>query len=78
MTPEFGAFTLDLLKQVEAVAVGQIDIEQHEVEQAVFNTPQAFFAGRGGIRLVSFELKELLETFANFGFVVDDEDGAFS
>ena len=78
MTPTSGAFALDLLEQVKAVAVRQIDVEQHEIEEAVLNTLQTFFAGRGGIRLVTLQLQQLLEAFANFALVVNDENGAFS
>ena len=68
MTPSSGAFALDVLEQIQAVAVRQIDIEQHEIEEAVFNTPQPFFAGRGDIRLISLRARSCCETFANFAF----------
>ena len=57
MTPTSGALPLDLLEQVQAVAVGQIDIEQYEIEEDVFKTAQPFFAGRGNIRPVSLQFQ---------------------
>src|ERR1035438_2316562 len=69
---------LDLLQQIKAVTVRQIDVEQHQVEDADFNALQTFVAGRGGVRLIAFEFQKLLEAFAYFCFVVNDEDRAFS
>ena len=63
-------------QQVNAVAVGQGQVEQHQIEGPFSDTRQAFLTGGCGIDLVAFHLEQRLQRLANLRFVVDDQDRA--
>ena len=61
------------LQNLDAVALGQGEIEQHQVEGLLGDARQAFLAVVGGLDRVAFELQQSLQRLANRGFVVDDQ-----
>ena len=70
----FGVHGADLVEGFEAVAVGQPDVEQHDVVDGVAREDEGFGGGAGGGDGVAFFAEDLFERVANLGFVVDDED----
>ena len=67
----------NFLEQIESVAVGQAHVEEQEVEGMLFELGKSGFAGFSAGDAVPFAFKEQLEPFANFRFVVDNQNGAF-
>ncbi len=66
----------DFRQHLEAVAVRQAHVEQHQIERMLF---ELLKAGRAGFRerdVEAFRGEQRFEAFADFGFVVYDEDGA--
>ena len=73
MTGSLGVALADLAQNLDAVAVGQSEIEQHQVEGMLGHSRQPFAAVVGGLDLVAFKLQQSLQRFADGGFVVDDQ-----
>ncbi len=67
----------DFAQQVEAVAVGQADVQQQEIEGLFVEQRQARFAGLRARRGVAFRIEQEFQALADFEFVVDDQDQAF-
>src|SRR5438552_19209686 len=66
----------NFLEHVQAVAVGQADVQQQKVEGMLFELGEPGFRGFGAGYAVAFAFQQNLQAFSNLGFVVDDEDGA--
>ena len=64
----------DLGEDVEAVAVGQPDVEQDDIVDGVAKELQGLGGGGCGGDDVGLLFKDALERIADLGFVVDDED----
>ena len=64
----------NLGEHVHAIAVGQSQVEQHEIEGALADLGQAVSSAGGDCDGVAFELQQGLERFADCGLVVNDED----
>jgi hypothetical protein len=69
-----GAEAVDFGKHVEAVAVGEPDVEQHDVVGCILDEDERLGGGGGGGHGVALFAEYLFERGADFGFVVDDED----
>ena len=59
-----------------AIAAGQGEIEQDQVERMFADALQAHFAGGRGFDREAFHLEQGLQRFANLGFIVNDEHRA--
>src|SRR5256884_3643609 len=66
----------NFLEHVQAVAVGQAEVQQQKVEGMLFELGEPGFRGFGAGYAVAFAFQQNLQAFSNLGFVVDDEDGA--
>ncbi len=64
----------DLGEGVEAVAVGQPDVEQDDVVGGVAEEGEGLGGGGGGGDEVALFVEDGFERVADLGFVVDDED----
>ena len=54
---------------------GKSQVQQNQVERALPDAIQPLLPGRGRLDFVAFQFEQGLQRFANFGFVVDDENG---
>ena len=59
-----------------AVAAGQSEVEQDQVERMFADALQAGFAGARGFYREAFHLQQGLQRLANLGLIVNDEHGA--
>ena len=64
-------------QQFEAIAIGQADVEQHQVERMFSEFGEAGFAGLRAGNAVAFAGEQKLEAFANFRLVVNYQDRTF-
>ena len=64
----------DFGKGVETVAIGQPDVEQDEVVAGVADELESFGGGAGGGDGVAFIGEDGGERFADFGFIVHDQN----
>ncbi len=67
----------DFRKHLDAVAVRKAHVQQHQIERMIFDLLQAGLAGFRQGDLEAFRSEQRFQAFADFGFVVYDEDGAF-
>ncbi len=56
-----------------AIAAGEGEIEQDQVERMFADALQPRLAGGGGFHREAFHLQQSLQRFANLGFIVNDE-----
>ena len=63
-------------QHLDAVAVRKADVEQHQVEGMIFELLKAGRAGFGESYVEAFRSQKRFEPFADFGFVVYNENGA--
>ena len=70
-----GRLPLHLAEDVDAGAVGQLQVEQHRAGLVLAEEPQAFAHGGGGHRAVAARLQQLDADGAHGVIVVDDEYG---
>ena len=63
-------------QQVESVAVGEADVEEDQVERNFLEHGEARFARFGARGRVAFRIQQKFQALTNFGFVVDNQDGA--
>lgn len=61
-------------EEVEGIAIGEMDIEEGEIEGLAGEEVAGFGEGSGGPCFGSLIFKETAESFAEEGFVVEDED----
>ncbi len=73
---QLGVAFADLLQNLDTVALGQREIQQHQVEGPLGEAGQAFHAVVGGVDGVAFKLQQRLQRLADRGFVVDDQHRA--
>ena len=66
----------NLREYVHPVFVGQRQIEQNHVKIALPDLRQTFASAACNDDGIALELKQSLQRFANFSFVVNDEDSA--
>ena len=64
----------DVGERVQAVAVGQPDVEQDGVVAGVGEQGEGFAGGCGGRHRITLLAEDALQRVADFGFVVDDQD----
>ena len=69
-----GASAPDLTEEIEAVAVGKPDVEEHAVDRIAAKNRPRFGERPGDDRLVTLRSDRPREPVADAGFVVDDED----
>ncbi len=69
-----GAVVADLAEDVEAVAVGEPDVEEDGLEVGVAEEGAGFGDGAGGGDGVVLFAEDGFEGLADVGLVVDDED----
>ena len=69
-----GVHLADLVERVEAVAVGEPDVEQDDVVGGVAEEGEGFCGGGGGGDEVVLFFEDGFERVADLGLVVDDED----
>ena len=69
---ELGIASANFFQHVKSVAVRQADVQQQEIEGMLFELGEPGFAGFGAGDAVAFALEQKFETFANFGFVVNN------
>ncbi len=62
-----------LLQNLDAVTLGQSEVQQHQIVGPLGNTRQSLRAIAGDIYGVAFELQQGLERLANRSFVVNDQ-----
>ena len=74
MTAELRVALTDVGQHFHAIAAGQRQVEQHQVEGLAGDARQAVFAALGGVDAVAFELEQGLERFADLRLVVHDQD----
>ena len=72
--PGFGIHRAQLVQHFEAIAVGQPDVEQHDVVDRVARQNERVGRVAGGGDGVAFFAQNLFERIANLGFIVHDED----
>jgi hypothetical protein len=73
---QLGIAIADVAQDLQPVAVGQREIEQHQVHGLVGHLGQAFFAGGGGLHRKAFQLEQRLQRLADGGFIIDDQNCA--
>jgi hypothetical protein len=66
----------DFTEHVHAVFVGEREVEHDDVERALADLRQPFARRSGNHDGVAFELKQRFQRFADFRFVVDDQNSA--
>src|SRR5580692_828080 len=66
----------DIAEQIEATTTGEAYVQKQQVESVLFEARKPGFTGLGGSHGIAFGGKEQLENFANFCFVVYDQDRA--
>ncbi len=66
----------DFTQQVESIAIGEADVKQKQIERFLLEKSKPCFAGFRAASGVTLGREQQLQSFANFRFVVDDEDGA--
>ncbi len=66
----------DFFQHVQAIAVRQAYVEQKKIKRMFFELGEAGFSGFGAGDAIAFAPEQELKTLADFGFVVNYEDGA--
>src|SRR5258708_6318316 len=66
----------DFTQQIESIAIGEADVKQKQIERFFLEKSKSRFAGFRAGSGVALGREQQLQSFANFRFVVDDEDGA--
>jgi hypothetical protein len=69
-----GAVLGPFFEQRDAVGVGHPNVEQNEIELALFASGARLFSVGCGRHLVAFFAQDLFDQSSNVGFVVDDQN----
>ncbi len=64
------------MQDLNAIALGQREIQQHQVEGMFRNASQPLKAVVGHLHGVAFKLQQSLQGLTNGGFVIDDQHRA--
>src|SRR5580704_961218 len=64
----------DFTQQFQTVAIGQADVQQHEIEGLIFELLQASLAGFSESDLKTFGSEKSLEPFPDFNFIINNEN----
>ena len=72
---QLGVSMVEFRQQIDAVAVGQCQIEQHQVVGPVADSCEAFVGGGGRLHFVAFHFQQGFQRLADGGFIVNDQDG---
>ena len=64
-----------LRQEIDAIAVGQSQVEQDQVVGPVSDPRQTLVGGGGRLHVVAFHLQQSLQRLADGGFVVNDQHG---
>src|SRR5713101_6884303 len=67
---------VDFFQEVEAVAVGKANVQQQQIEGALFELGEARFGAAGAGNAIAFAGEEQLQALANFRLIVHYQDRA--
>jgi hypothetical protein len=63
---------VNLRQELDAIAIGQREIEQHQVKASFGDAGQTFLTAGGGLDGIALELQQGFERFPDSRFIVDD------
>ena len=70
---EMRIVSMNLGEKVNAIAVGQRQVEQNKIEAPITKASKALFTAAGGFHCVALKLQQSFQRFADGSFVVDDQ-----
>ncbi len=75
---KIGIAAADFAQEIEAVAIGQADVQEQKIEGLIFEARQARGAGVGWGYVKAFGGKQSFEAFSNLCFIINNEDRTFT